>query len=299
MQTKSFSRKYYKTFIIALLLILAGVACLPFPLTPAVTPAQTIYTLREVVTQMVTQIVYVPVTITPTPTVYTTDTATLMPTPTPTPVTPTITSTPPTTTPTPQPPAVTVLVHTQCLFGPDVAYISMYEILANSPQIAIGRNQDTSWMYLQGTDHKNPCWVKTANLKAITGSFTDAPVSLPPVLIPYTTLYPAPPAASASRKGNQVTIFWLPVKMTEADYNGYLIEAWVCQGGSLVFVPQGYVTSFDKNSNMMAVSVTDEPGCSQPSSTRVYAAITNAYTTFAKVLPWPAAAPTPTLTATP
>ena len=285
MQTKSFSRKYYQAFVIAFLLILVGVSCIP--VAPAPAPVQTVIVLQQIVTQVVTQIVYVPVTITPT----------LASTPT---VVPTLTSTPPTTTPTAQPPAVIVLVHTPCLFGPDLAYISMYDIQANSPQIAIGRNQDTSWMYLQGTDHKNPCWVKTPLLKTVTGAFTDAPVTMLPVLTPFTTLYPAPPAASASRVGNVVTIFWLPVPMAQADYNGYLIEAWVCQGGQLVFVPKGYVTSFDKNSNMMAVSVTDEPGCSQPSSARVYAATTNAYTTFAKVLPWPVAStPTPTVTPTP
>jgi hypothetical protein len=293
MQTTSFPRKYYPLLVIAFLLIFVGVSC--GAAAPALVPAQTVVVLQQIVTQVVTQIVYVPVTITPTPTVYTTDTPTFTLIPS---HTSTITSTPPTTTPTPQPPAVTVLVHTECLIGPDPAYIGMYDILANSPQVAIGRNQDTSWMYLQGTDHKNPCWVKTALLKTVSGAFTDAPITLPPVLTPYTTLYPQPPAASASRKGNTVTIFWLPVPMTEADYGGYLIEAWVCQGGQLVFVPKGYVTAFNKNSTMMAVAVTDEPGCSKPSSARVYAVTTNAYSKPANVLPWPAAS-TPAETPTP
>jgi hypothetical protein len=157
-------------------------------------------------------------------------------------------------------------------------------------------------MYVQGSDHKNPCWIKTSLLKAVTGAFTDAPVTLPPVLTPYTKLYPAPPAASANRVGNVVSIFWQPVPMTEADYNGYLVEAWICQGGQLVFVPTGYITSFDKNSNMMAISVMDEPGCSQPSSARVYSVITNAYSTYRNVLPWPPVqtlTPSPTVTPTP
>ncbi len=295
MQKKPFSRKYFQAFVIAFLLIFVGVSCLP--LAPAPAAVQTVVVVQQIVTQVVTRIVYVPVTITPTPTPYTTDTPTLAATPT---VAPTLTSTPPTTTPTAQPPAVLVLVNTPCLFGPEAGYLSMYNLLANSPQIAIGRNQDTSWLYLQGTDHKNPCWVRTPLLKPVTGAFTDAPVNMQPVLTPYTTLYSAPPAASASRVGNVVTIFWLPVPMSQADYHGYLIEAWVCQGGQMVFVPKSYVTSFDKNSAMMAVSVTDEPGCSQPSSARVYAAITSAYTNFAKVLPWPVALPpTPTVTPTP
>jgi hypothetical protein len=176
----------------------------------------------------------------------------------------------------------------------------MYDILANSPQIAIGRNQDTSWLYVQGSDHKNPCWVKAALVKMDTGSYTDPPVTNT-VLSPYTTLYPPPPAVSANRVGDDVTIFWLPVPMTEQDYNGYLIEAWVCQGGQLVFVPKSYVTSFDKNSTMMAVKVTDEPGCSEPSSARIYTTITNGYSP-SKNVPWPSwvsPSPTPSITPTP
>jgi hypothetical protein len=293
MQTKSFSRKYYKIFAIALLLVLVGASCLP-PAAPVAAPVQTVVVIREVVTQLVTQIVYLPVTITPTPTEYTTNTPSLTPKPS---ETPTTSSTPPSATPTPQPPNVTVLVHTECYFGPDTAYIGMYDILANSPQTAIGRNLDTSWLYLEGEDHTKPCWVKTTLTKVVTGAFTDAPVASP-VLTPYTTLYAAPPAASATRSGNVVTIFWQPVAMTETDYNGYLIQANVCQGGQMVTVAKGYLTSFDKNSKMMAAAVTDEPGCSTPSSARVYAAISDAYTAPAKVLPWPAF-PTPTPSETP
>ena len=278
MQTKPFSRKYYKAFVIAFLLVLIGVSCSPFA-APAAAPVQTVVVIQQVITKVVTQIVYVPVTVTPTPTLYTTDT----PGPTPT-DTPTAVTTPPTATATPPPPSVTIQVHTLCLYGPDPAYIGKYDILANSQQVAIGRNQDTSWLYVQGADHKNPCWVKAALVKLNTGSFTDPPVVIPD-LSPFTTVYPPPPAVSANRVGNDVTIFWLPVAMTEQDYNGYLIEAWVCQGGQQVFVPMKYFTSFDKNSNMIAVKITDEPGCSNPSSARIYTAMKTAYSS-PKAVPW-------------
>ena len=278
MQTKSFSRKYYKVFVITLLLVLIGVSCGPLA-APAATPMQTVVVLQQVITKVVTQIVYVPVTVTPTPTSYITDT----PGPTST-NTPTAITTPPTATATPPPPSVTIQVHTQCLYGPDLAYIGKYDILANSQQVAIGRNQDTSWLYVQGSDHKNPCWVKAALVELNTGRFTDPPVVIPD-LSPFTTLYTPPPAVSANRVGNDVTIFWLPVAMPEQDYNGYLIEAWVCQGGQQVFVPMKYFTSFDKNTAMMAVKITDEPGCSEPSSARIYTAMTTAYSS-PKEIPW-------------
>jgi hypothetical protein len=292
MSTNPFSRKYFKAFVITFLLVFVGVSCSLS--SPAATPMQTVVVLQQVVTKVVTQIVYVPVTITPTPTPYITDTPAAPATQPPTAVT-----TPPTATTTPLPPTVTVQVHAACLFGPDPAYISRYAILANSQQVAIGRNEDTSWLLIQGSDHKYPCWLKAALVKVVTGSFTDPPV-VNPDLTPYTDLYPAPPAVSANRVGNDVTIFWLPVPMTQPDYNGYLIEAWVCQGGQQVFVPMTYVTSYDQNSKMMAVRVTDEAGCSEPSRARIYSVTTNAYSAPRTVFAWPApVTPSPSQTATP
>ncbi|MGB8215179.1 MAG: hypothetical protein WCE68_16640 [Anaerolineales bacterium] len=292
MKTNPYPRKSFRIFGIAFLLVFTVVACdLPLIASPAPagTPIiQTVVVTQEV-TQVVTQIVDVPVTVTPTLTPVDTDT----PTPTPT------NADSPTITPTPEPAAITVLIHTQCLYGPDPAYISKYEILAGSQQIVIGRNQDSSWLYVQGIDHKNPCWVNAGIVKVNLGSTDDAPVTVPD-LSPYSNLYPPPPAVSANRVGNDVTVFWLPVPMDEADYNGYLIEAWVCQGGQLVFKPQSYVTSFDKNISMMAVKFTDEPGCLEPSSARIYTVNKQGYSPWKLVLPWPAwPTPTPTLTSTP
>jgi hypothetical protein len=88
--------------------------------------------------------------------------------------------------------------------------------------------------------------------------------------------------------------------MSQQDYNGYLIETWVCQGGQQVFVPMSYVTAYNKNSAMMAVKVTDQAGCSEPSSARIYSVTTNAYSSPKTVYAWPAAVtPTASATATP
>ncbi len=88
-----------------------------------------------------------------------------------------------------------------------------------------------------------------------------------------------------------MTIFWQPVYMTEDDYRGYLIEAWVCQGGVRVFLPIKYVTSFAQNNSMMEVKVTDEPGCDVPSSARIYSAEKHGYTAY-RMVPWPGFNPT-------
>jgi hypothetical protein len=74
--------------------------------------------------------------------------------------------------------------------------------------------------------------------------------------------------------------------MTEDDYRGYLIEAWVCQGSRQIFLPIKYETSYDQNNSMMEVKVTDEPGCDVPSSARIYSAEKHGYTAY-RMVPWP------------
>jgi hypothetical protein len=54
-------------------------------------------------------------------------------------------------------------------------------------------------------------------------------------LLPQSTLYGPPENVYADRDGDQVTVSWDEVWMTEDDYRGYLIEATVCQGGNLVW----------------------------------------------------------------
>ena len=290
---KLFFRKCYPLNVAAFLLLFGAAACLPNFRSPAAQPlVQTVEVDREVtreVTVEVTRVVEVPVTLTPTQTPVRTDT--------PTPVASTSTSGPtPTTTGTHVPPAVMVQVHTLCLYGPDFVYLSKYEILANASQSVVGRNQDASWLQVNGSDHKDPCWIRAANVKVTNGSLGDAPVTQPE-LTPYSTLYTPPQAVSTFRAGNDVTIFWQPIAMSEADYHGYLIEAWLCQGGQLVFSPQTYMTSFDKNNSMLAIKVSDEPGCAEPSSARIYTVDNHGYSNW-KQVPWPGWS-TPTPQATP
>jgi hypothetical protein len=105
---------------------------------------------------------------------------------------------------------------------------------------------------------------------------------------PYSTLYQPPSVVSASREGNVVTISWQPVFMTEDDVRGYLVEAWVCQGGRQVFIPVGRAASFAQNNNSdtMSLQVSDEPGCNLPSNARLYTVEKHGYTAY-RMIPWP------------
>jgi hypothetical protein len=162
----------------------------------------------------------------------------------------------------------------------------------------IGRNMDGTWLNIKSTYDKvsNACWIKSTLVKFDTGDIKDVPIVW--TALPYSTLYKPPAAVSASRAGNKVSIFWQPVWMTEDDYEGYLIEAWVCHAGTQVFLPIKYATSFDQNSSMMVIQVEDDPGCDLPSSARIYTVEKHGYTDY-RMIPWPGFTSNTTFTATP
>jgi len=263
---------------VVVILIFSAVAC--SPATPTPTPVvQTVEVTREI-TREVTRILEIPVTVTPSLTpVYT--------------YTPSLT---PTLTPIPGPPVVTILVHSACNYGPGGAYLYKYGLNETSWMEVIGRNMDGTWLYVQGVHGWNPCWVKAELVRFNDGGDVrnyDIPIVW--AQLPYSTLYKPPQGISTNRVENEVTIFWQPVWMTQDDYRGYLIEAWVCQDGQQVFLPIKYVTAYDQNASMLTLKVTDEPGCLVPSSARIYTAEKHGYTGF-MMIPWPGFDPTSTST---
>jgi hypothetical protein len=280
------------TCLAACVLSFLSAACAATVITPkSENVIQTVVATRvetSVITSEVTRIMEKPVTLTPSPA----PPQTLTPS-----ISPTFTKTP-TVTPTPAPPRVTILVTSACLFGPGSAYLYKYGLNATVWMTVIGRNMDGTWLDIKAPHDPvwNACWIKATLVKFDTGNIKDVPIVW--TELPYSNLYQPPSAVSTNRVGNIVTIFWQPVQMTEDDYRGYLIEAWVCQGGTQVFLPIGYVTSFDQNNSMIAIQVTDEPGCDVPSSARIYSAEKHGYTDY-RMIPWPGYNLTPTATSTP
>jgi hypothetical protein len=272
--------------LISILPILAG--CSPFvtPVVELATVVKTIEVTREV-TREITRLVEIPVTITPT----LTPDISLTPSQTPTiTLTPTITRTPSITN-TPVPPIVSVLVHAACNYGPGSAYLYKYGLLENTRFYVLGRNWNNTWLWVNSFYLWNPCWVRADQVRFDSGSLQELPEVYSE--LPYAAnLYRPPMGISANRVGNDVTVFWNAVWMTEDDYRGYLIEAWVCQEQQEVFLPIAYFPPIEQNQGMLAVKIEDEPGCLGPSSARIYTAEKHGYTGF-KVIPWPAFESTP------
>ena len=269
--------------------ILAAAGCSPQPSAPATAPPATV--LQTVVhTVEVTRIVEVPVTVTPSPTSAESPTPTSTPTITDTPtLTPTFTF-----TPTYSAPRIRVLMWSQCRFGPGVGYLYEYDLFEGNLMEVIGWREILSqknpgvwepsiWLYVRALGGVNICWVNSSLVKVYQGDIFDAPPYT--ARLPYSELYKPPKSVEAWREGNNVTVMWSSVWMTEDDYRGYLVEAWVCHGGQLYFAPVGYT---GVNIANPAVMVPDEPGCSEPSGGRLYTTEKHGYTQWI-LIPWPAA----------
>ncbi len=296
-------QKFRKLVAVAVLLMVIGVSCQPAEANPTPIPVlQTVEVTRQVtqevtrqVTQQVTQIVEVPVPVTVTPTL--TPDISLTPS-----LTSTITRTP-TITSTPDPPVVTILTHAACWYGPGDSYLYKYGLNATSWMEVIGRNLDGTYLFIQGVHGWNPCWVKTENVRFNDGGDVtthDIRIVSSYAAFPFAMqLYRPPTGVQAIRDGSKVTIYWAAVWMTEDDYEGYLIEAYLCHAGQQVFIPYKWKPALKDNIGLQGMVVTDEPGCLVPSSARIYTAEKHGYTGYVTI-PWPpydttaGSSPTPT-----
>jgi hypothetical protein len=163
----------------------------------------------------------------------------------------------------------------------------------------IGRNEAGTWLLLNDGGHDQPCWIRTEQGKFIGGGDVVSHNILivnPDLALPRAyNLYRPPTGVQAFRNGTKVTVTWNGVWMTEDDYEGYLIEAWLCKNGQLIFTPKKFKLPLSQNIEGVTqyLPLTDEPGCQQPSHARIYTVEKHGYTLFVNI-PWPPYDATPT-----
>ena len=165
-----------------------------------------------------------------------------------------------------------------------------WDLKAGDTGKVIGRAPIGIWLYVvwdnmvSGMNHKIYCWVYpfagdvVGDLKSV--GFVDV-VSRMPIS---NALYKPPTNIRAVRNGDQVTITWSPVWMTEDDDLGYFLELWVCQGGYLVWVVANRLSL--PTQDITQFTVTDELGCSQQSHGEIRTAEKHGYTDAVQI-PWP------------
>jgi len=172
-----------------------------------------------------------------------------------------------------------VLVRSNCRYGPGAPYLYKYGLVPGSNLEVIGRNDLGTWILVQAIGGDNPCWLK-ASLMDIKGDVMNvAPTYIP---LPQSPYYGPPEWVLASRNGTEVTVYWKSIQYIAGDETAeapYLIEAWVCVDGKLIFTPVG---SYETQTIIL-----DEPGCSEPSHGRLYFVEKHGYSRWIKI-PWPA-----------
>lgn len=162
-----------------------------------------------------------------------------------------------------------------CRYGPGKAYLYSHELNKGEIAQVHGRNASKTWLWLQPVDLERHCWAAASVLQVDRDVST---VNVVTSRLPQSTLYGPPEDVDTDRDGDEVTIIWDKVWMTEDDFRGYLVEATVCQGGGLVSI----AAQTDDNS----LTLTDEGGCSGGSGGILYAVEKHGYTDPVDI-PWP------------
>ena len=251
-------------FVILFLLIVA--ACTPAteqPLTPTIlsltaTPA--------------------PLTETPLPTVTMTATETRTPTAAYTAtITPTSTVT---ATPTFNFPTVTVNKQAHCRYGPSVAYLHAADLYAGDKGTVRGRFIYSNWLYVKFDKLSYSCWV-APSVVDVVGDVSSVGYKELNLQSIGSNQYGPPKNVLAVRSGDQVTISWDRVEMSQDKDRGYLLELFVCQNGSYLWWTDSYPDQFSTS-----YTVKDEAGCSEPSSGKLYTVEKHGFSEPVEI-PWP------------
>lgn len=170
-----------------------------------------------------------------------------------------------------------------CHYGPGKPYLYKYGVYRDSNLEVIGRALQGTYVQVQAIGGNNPCWVNPEYLDINGDINLLEPIHPDDSGVPYTPYYTnVITGVSAQRSGDEVTISWHPFVLRPGDDSEqvpYIIEAWVCRDGQIVFDPVG----FWQTSGV----IVDEAGCSEPSHARIFAAEKHGYSHWVQI-PWPA-----------
>jgi hypothetical protein len=215
---------------------------------------------------------------TKTPTLTLTFTPTLTPTET---FTPTITPSPTiSATPTFAFPAVTVNKQAHCRYGPSTAYLHAADLYPGDIGTVRNRYTYSNWLYVKFDKLTYYCWV-APSVVDVTGDVKTLQFKELNLQSIGSNMYGPPQNVTAVRNGNEVTIGWSQVSMTQDDDRGYLLELFVCQDTIYKWWTDSYPDQFTTT-----YTVKDEAGCAQPSSGKLYTVEKHGFSQPA-IIPWP------------
>lgn len=178
-------------------------------------------------------------------------------------------------TPTPAQPVWVVQQQAHCRYGPGTAYLHAHDLYPGDRGVIDGRNENTSWLWIQPDGLERHCWA-AASILTWQGDVGKLPVVTSK--LPYSNLYGPPQNVQTARDGSQVTIAWNPLPFTQDDFRGYMLELTTCQGGALA------TTTIQTNDT--SITVTDDTNCGGASGGRLWGVEKHGYTQSVEI-PWP------------
>ena len=157
-----------------------------------------------------------------------------------------------------------------CHYGPGAPYLYKYGVYKGSNLEILRRVALGNYIEIQAIGGSNACWVREDYL-AIKGNLLDLqPVDAADVVLPLSPYYAPPTGVSAVRSGNQVTVSWHGLALRAGDdseQTPYIVEAWVCRGGQMVFDPVGTYRNAVEISDERAAPSHPARACWPPRST--------------------------------
>lgn len=168
-----------------------------------------------------------------------------------------------------------------CRYGPGAEYLYLYALRAGANIKLIGRADGNNWVWVDGT---NKCWVN-AKFLDMAGDSMSLPVVYPGIAkLPISPYYPPSSWANATRKGNDIEVYWEAVPISPGKYEDenmhqYIVEIWRCENGQILFETLG--------TNLPYITVkNDEAGCNMPSHGNVWVQEKHGFAGPTKI-PWP------------
>jgi hypothetical protein len=201
--------------------------------------------------------------------------------------TPTVTFTPTielsptiTATPTFAFPTVTVNKQAHCRYGPSVAYLHAADLYPGDIGSVRGRYIYSNWLYIKFDKLNYFCWVAPSVVEIVGDISTVAYKELNLQSIG-SNQYGPPTGVTAVRNGDEVTISWNQVQMSNDKDRGYLLELFVCQDTIYYWWTDSYPDQYSTR-----YTIRDEAGCAQPSSGKLYTVEKHGFSEPATI-PWP------------
>jgi len=155
-------------------------------------------------------------------------------------------------------------------------------------------NGNSTWLLVDFSPPTNPlqfghCWINSKYLDITPEQIMSVALADPEIVLPVRDYFPDPVRSFPKletvvrQDASHVVVYWSFYDVTEPDRESstsarYLLEAWVCKAGKIIFEPIGvYYPQSGPYNPTASYILEDEPGCTEPSHIRLYLSWIDAY----------------------